>query len=77
MALTTEQQSQLEFTTALEAPRNEFQLNIQNTQIKLDTIRMAKDILVENMRNAPVGEREITATAITTLATALETHIKA
>jgi hypothetical protein len=64
MALTADQQSQLEFQLALENARQE------NT-IKLDAIRLAQQILIENARSKPVAEREITPEAIATFANAL------
>ena len=42
---------------------------------KLEMVRLAKEILTENQRNLPVGERSISAEDITTLADTLDTYI--
>ena len=57
MALTQDQLDQIEFQKASQALNN-----------RMDAIRIAKEILMENDRNKPVGERGVTASDITTFA---------
>lgn len=60
---------------AIERERNEQTALIQVRQMRMESIRMAKDIITENRRNAPVGEREITYEEIVKFAMALEDHV--
>ena len=55
MALSTEQQSNLEYQAALDAHRNTHQLLMQANTAKLEALRMARDIAMENHRTAPAG----------------------
>lgn len=72
MALTAEQQAQVEFENALRAEdRTE-----DGKRNKLDAVRMAQEILVENRRTKPASEvTDITASDVTTLADSLITYI--
>ncbi len=72
MALTAEQENSIEFVKA-NAEANKA-ADIQRH--KLDMVRLAKDILAENDRNKPVGERGIVAADIISLAEELITYIK-
>lgn len=60
MALSQEQLDQLEYRKAE-----------QLISIKSEMIRVAKDVLIENSRNSPVSEREITSNNIIQFATDL------
>jgi len=42
---------------------------------RLELLRHAKDVLIENKRNAPVSEREVTDEEVVKYATTLETFI--
>jgi len=64
MALTTEQLEQIEFNKAQQAMFN-----------KLESVRMAKELLMENDRNKPVGERGISANDVTNFANTLAQYI--
>ena len=64
MALTAEQQAQLEFDRA--------QRTLDN---KMEAIRIARDILMENDRNKAVGDRGIDVSDVTTFADTLLTYI--
>ena len=77
MALTTEQQSQLELSDAIEASRHANQMALQGKQTKLEAIRLAKETLLENARSKPVDSREVTAADITAFANALIASINA
>jgi len=71
MALTAEQQNQLEYMQATQAIQSASDLQ----RHKLEMVRLAKDILSENDRNKNVGERGFGASEITSLATELVTYI--
>tara|TARA_R110000822_G_scaffold231459_1_gene363400 strand:- start:314 stop:547 length:234 start_codon:yes stop_codon:yes gene_type:complete len=77
MALTAEQQSQLELQNAMEATRHANQLVVLAAQSKLECVRLAQQTLVENARSKPVDERDITATDITTFANTLASYTSA
>ncbi len=76
MALTTDQQSQVEMHIAMETGRTAANsANLSKTN-KLETLRMAKEILVENRRTqAAADATAITSDAVTTLAGELNTYI--
>ena len=68
MALTAEQQADLDFQEA--------QIKIQRAlDNKMEVVRIARDILMENDRNKAVGERGIAASDVTTFADTLLTYI--
>jgi len=76
MALTAEQQSQLDFQNAIEDHRAANQATQEAARAKLEAVRMAKEILVENRRTKPAAEAsDITAAAITTMADELAGYI--
>ena len=64
MALNQEQIDSLEFQKAQMATGN-----------RMETVRIARDILMENDRNKPVGERGITAADLTAFAQAIEQYV--
>ena len=64
MALTAEQQAQLDFDIASRA-----------IDRRMEAVRIAKDLLMENDRNKPTGERGITASDLTTFAASIVTYI--
>ena len=71
MALTAEQQSQLELSIAIDNARHSNQLAYLEVQGKQDATRLATQVLMENARVKPVDEREITPQDIATFANAL------
>ena len=86
MALTTEQQAQVDLQVAiqqaqasaqstsqlaLENARHANQMALMAAQQKLDATRLAQQTLVENARSKPADEREITPADIATFANAL------
>ena len=77
MALTAEQQSQLELSDAMEATRHTNQMAVQAKQTKLEAIRLAKETLIENARSKPADSREVTAADITAFANTLVAAINA
>ena len=64
MALTAEQQAQIEYDNAFRA-----------VDRRMEAVRLARDILMENDRNKPTGERGISASDVTTFADALVNYV--
>jgi hypothetical protein len=77
MALTTEQQDQIAFQDAMDSGRRAHELAMQTKQTKLEAIRMAKDVLIENARSKAVDARDVAAADITAFADALVASINA
>ena len=64
MAITAEQQAQLDYDNASRA-----------VDRRMEAVRLARDILMENDRNKPTGERGITASDVTAFAYTLLTYV--
>lgn len=77
MALTVEQQSQVEFADAVENTRHANQMAIQAKQAKLEAVRLAKEVLIENARSKAVDSRDVAAADITSFAGVLVAYIEA
>jgi hypothetical protein len=72
MALTAEQQAEVDFNDAMrEGDRAQ-----EEKRMKLEALRMAKEILVENRRTQSVAEAtDITAASIQTIADSLTSYV--
>ena len=68
MALTVEQQAQVDIANAMEDTRHTYQLAILAKQAKLEAIRIAQQTLIENARSKAVEDRDISAADITAYA---------
>jgi len=76
MALTAEQQADVDKQAAMEQARVSAQATENVKGRKMETLRMAKEILVENRRTqAAADATDITASAVTALATDLNTFV--
>jgi hypothetical protein len=76
MALTPEMQATVDMQNATENNRAANQAASQSKQVKLEMMRMAKEILVENRRTqAAADATDITASAVTALATDLTAFV--
>ena len=89
MALTAEQQSQLEFSAATSQQQlsadnarhaNQMELQAANAAIaaasaKLETLRIAQVTLIENSRSKPADQREVTAADIIAFASTLDSAV--
>ena len=74
MALTTEQQAQVDMQKAIDEARHLSEAK----QRRLESLRMAKEILFENRRTqAAANAVEITASAVTALAADLNVFVNA
>lgn len=51
------------------------ELNMEKRRAKLELLRMAKETLVENARNKPVGEAGVTAAEIAAFAQELTNYV--
>lgn len=77
MALTAEQQSQVDISNAIEDNRASNLAAQEAKRAKLEMVRMAKDILVENRRTQAAADAvDITASAVTALATDLTAFVE-
>lgn len=77
MALTAEQQSQVDVSNAMEATRHANQMALQAKQAKLEAVRLAKEVLIENARSKAVDSRDVAAADITAFAGTLVAYIDA
>jgi len=77
MALTTEQQAQLDFQEVMEVNRQTHELKMEQKRAKLEAVRLAKEILLENSRSKPVDSRDVSAEEINTYADTLVNYINA
>ena len=77
MALSTEQQAQVDIQLAVEADRFTKQEVIEGKRAKLEAIRMARETLTENNRSKPADSREVTAADITAFAASLIAYVNA
>ena len=77
MALSTELQGQLDVALAIEADRHANSTEFQAKQIKLEMIRIAKEVLVENAKSKAVDSRDVSADDITSFANSLIAFINA
>ena len=77
MALTPEQQSNLEAQLAFETERFKLQKEAEMTRIKAEMIRTAKEALVQNKLSLPVDQRAVTAEEIIAYAQTLTNHVSA
>jgi hypothetical protein len=75
MALTAEQQAQIDFQNATEAARHANQLELEARRAKLEAIRLAKETLIENARSKPVDSRDVSAADIQAFAQTLVAYI--
>lgn len=79
MALTPEQQAQIDAQNAaqaeMERQRHQNQLELQLKQARLEALRLAKEVLLENARSKPVAEREVTAEQIAAEADKLFSYV--
>lgn len=69
--LPEEMQAQLDYQLALDSSRNSHQLALQAATAKLEALRMAKDIVMENHRSVPTGEA-MSAGDVTSMAATLK-----
>ena len=75
MALTPEQQTELDFQEARDAGRRAHELALEARRAKLEAVRLAKETLLENDRNKPVGERGVTVSDITAFAQSITQYV--
>tara|TARA_R110002153_G_scaffold52455_3_gene147062 strand:- start:191 stop:421 length:231 start_codon:yes stop_codon:yes gene_type:complete len=74
MALPLEMQATVDMQNAIENNRADRMASAESKRVKLDTLRMAKDIVMENHKTAAAGS-VVGATDITAMATTLEAFV--
>lgn len=77
MALSPDQQAQVDISVAIEATRHANQMASQAKQAKLEAVRLAKEVLIENARSKAVDSRDVAAADITAFAGTLVAYIDA
>ena len=77
MALTPEQQAQVDISDAIETTRHANQMALQAKQAKLEAVRLAKEVLIENARSKAVDSRDVAAADITAFADTLIAYVNA
>lgn len=77
MALTPEQQAQVDLQEAMETSRRAHEIAMDKRRARLEAVRLAKETLIENARSKPVDARDVSAADITAFAATLEAHINA
>ena len=75
MALTAEQQAEIDFQEARDAGNRAHQIAMEQLRIKMDAVRLAKETLLENDRSKPADERGVSASDITAFADALNNYV--
>jgi hypothetical protein len=75
MAYTDEQQAALDIQMAVEDARHTYSLEMHAKASKLEAVRMAKEVMVENSRSLPADERAVGAESITAYAATLLAYI--
>lgn len=61
-----------EFAIAQDTTRREHEVTIHKRNARLELLRTAKEIIIENKRNKPVAERDVSEAEIVAFATTLE-----
>lgn len=61
---------------ANEAARRDHEFNLRKYDAKLELLRTAKEVLIENRRNLPVSERIVTEEEIVSFATELSKFLE-
>ena len=61
MALTPEQQTQVDMQVEVENARHANQVALQAKTAKLEAVRLAKEVLIENARSKAVDARDVAA----------------
>ena len=77
MALTVEQQAEVDLENAKESGRQSHELAMEARRTRMEALRMARDVLTENRRSEPADSRALTADDITTFANSLLAYVHA
>ena len=76
MALSIEQLEQIEFNNHIQEAQTKQSLVMARHSSKLELLRTAKEILVENSRSKSIDEREVTAQDIIDFANSLQSFLE-
>jgi hypothetical protein len=69
------QAQQAQTSTAQLAAQHANQIELQAKQTKLEAVRLAKEVLIENARSKAVDSRDVAASDITAFASTLVTYV--
>lgn len=69
------QRTSMEFSANLEYDRRRHEIEIEARRSRLETIRLAKEVLIEVTRSKPVDQRDISANVIVDYADVLTGYI--
>ena len=75
MALTQEQLDYVEYQNALNQSNLINQQDAQRAAARMEAVKLAKETLIENARNKPIDDRDLTADEITAFANVLITYV--
>jgi hypothetical protein len=75
MALTPEQQQQVELEIAMTTARMEAETSREAQRNRFELTRIAKEVLIENARIKPADSRDVSAADIVAFATALNNFV--
>ena len=75
MPLTEEQQTNIEMTNTIEMARHNNSLELETRRAKLELVRLAKEVLIENARSKPVDSRDVSADDLKSYAQTLVNYI--
>lgn len=75
MALSDIQLKEIEYTIALDKARNATVDATQKKNHKLELVRLARDVLIENARSKPADSRDVSAEDIIAFADTLVDYI--
>lgn len=75
MSIADELNAQMKAQSAIEEARRAHEANMEKRRTKIDLVRLAKEVLVENSRHKPAEEAVVTAADITAFAEELIRYI--
>ena len=75
MALTAEQQAEVDLENAKASSRQAHELAMETRRNRMEVMRVARDTLTENRRREPADSRAISASDITTYADSLLSYV--
>ena len=75
MALSQEQQAAVDVQNNIENNRHTNSLQLEAKRFKIEAIRIAHSVLLENAKSKSVDEREVSASDVISFATSLTTFV--
>ena len=69
-------QAERDRAIAIDNARHANNMEVETMRIKLESVRLAKETLIENSRNKPIDSREVSANDIKNFADTLVNYVK-